>query len=371
MVQLVIDHAKLARSHAVYGFTGVHHVSAVTPVLQPTSVKLGRVAYLEGHLLRGESVARQEMEVRQGEIALVSRGGVITMADVKDVALHVFLHHEPRATAHAKPLALAYSVKPQPLVLAYFPSRLQLDDVSGLLAQVSLYVLVVVDVAQETDALAVLAPGGHEMFPLGYLPHLVFHVVAYRENGLPQLPALYLRQEVRLVFHGVGAGGKPFLAVYHLGLGVVTRGYQVILIALLLVESPKLDEPVAHHVWIGRIARLHLLHGVAGHLPPVFLVAVHHLQATTETPGHGGGHLQVFLAAAVPFLLFLGTYLDIKAVRREPRLRQFPHHNAAVHAAREQHGHPLVSDFFQVHAAKIIIFLETGTMHGGKIEIPA
>ena len=284
------------------------------------------------------------------------------MADVKNVALHVFLHHEPRASAHAEPLALAYGVKPKPLVLAYPQSRLQLYDVSGPLAQVSLYVLVVVDVAKETDSLAVLAPGGHEMFPLRDFPHLVFHVMPYRENSLLELPILYLGQEVRLVFHGVGAGGEPFLSAYQLGLGIVPRGYQVILITYLLMESPKLYQPVAHHVGIGRIARSHLLHGVTGHLLPVFLVTVHHAQAAPILSRHGGGHLQVFLAVTIPFLLFLGTYLDIKTIGRETGLRQFPYHHTTVHAAREQHGHSLVSDFFQVHAAKIIKIRETKTM---------
>ena len=132
-------------------------------------------------------------------------------------------------------------------------------------------------------------------------------------------------------------------------------GNQVVVVPHLLVEGAKLDEPVAHHVGVGRIARLDFLHGVSRHLVPVFAVAVYHLQAASEPSGHSRGHLQVFLRGAVPFLLFLWPYLDVEAVGLEPHAGQLVYHHRTVDAAREQHGYPLVLYLVYVnHIAKVV-----------------
>lgn len=160
----------------------------------------------------------------------------------------------------------------------------------------------------------VLAFGVDEVFAFRYLPDLVFHVVANGEYGFLQLPLVYLRQEVGLVFHGVRTCREPFLAVYPLCLRVVASGYQVVVAPHLLVERPKLYQPVAHHVGVGRKSGLNLFHGVAGHFRPILLVAVHDLQLAAVSRGHCRGHFQVFLRAAVPFFLFLRAYLYVKAI---------------------------------------------------------
>ena len=56
----------------------------------------------------------------------------------------------------------------------------------------------------------------------------------------------------------------------------------------------------------------------------------------------GGGHLQVFLAGAVPFLLLLGAYLDVETVGVQTLSHQFVEHYAGIDAAAEQHGYTLV-----------------------------
>ena len=186
------------------------------------------------------------------------------------------------------------------------------------------------------------------MLAFGYLPHLLLHVLAYREYRLAQLPVVYLRQEVGLVFHRVRTRHEPFPAVYHLCLRVVACRDEVVVVPHLLVERTELYHPVAHHVGVGRIACAHLVHGVACHAVPIFPVAVHHLQPAAVARGYGSSHLEVFLARAVPFLLFLRSYLDVETVGMQTLARQFVQHHRTVHAAREQHGDALV-EYILVH----------------------
>ena len=54
-------------------------------------------------------------------------------------------------------------------------------------------------------------------------------------------------------------------------------GNEVVVVTHLLVEGTKLNEPIAHHIGIGGETCLHLLHRVASHLVPVFLMAVYYL----------------------------------------------------------------------------------------------
>ena len=157
------------------------------------------------------------------------------------------------------------------------------------------------------------------------------------------MPVVYLREEVGLVLHGVGARCEPFSALLvNLGLRIVTGRDEIVLVSALLVERTELDESVAHHIGVGREASTHLVHGVTCHLIPVFAVAVHHLQFAAEATRYSRRHFEIFLRSAVPFLLLLRTYLYVEAVRMKPTLRQFVHHNRTVHATREQHGNPLI-----------------------------
>ena len=326
----------------------MYHPHVAVEVLHGGGVVFGRVAYLERHTLHGH-FAGKEVEALQGEVGLVGCLRVVAVAYVEYVLLHVLLHHKPGSAAEAESLALAYGVVPQGAVASYHFPGLQFHHVAGAVAQVTPYVVVVVYLSEEADALTVLALGVDEVLRLGYLPYLVLHVVAYGEDGLVQLPALYLCQEVGLILYGVGAGNEPLVPLgVALGTGIVAGGYEVVLVPHLAVEGTKLDEPVAHHVGVGRKSRLYLLHGVACHLVPVFAVAVHHLQPAPVLVCHGGGHLQVFLRRAVPLFLFLGSYLDVEAVGVQPLLCQLPYHHRTVHAAREQHGYAHVLYLFHV-----------------------
>ena len=181
------------------------------------------------------------------------------------------------------------------------------------------------------------------MFALCNLAHFALLVMTDGEKRLLQLPVVYLCKEVGLILHGVGTRREPLSALLvNLGLRIVTRSDEVVLVSALLVKRSELDESVAHHVRVRREARTHLVHRVARHLVPILAVAVNHLQFASEASRHGSSHFEVFLRSAVPFLLLLGTYPYIEAVGVKPALRQFVHHNRTVHAAREQHGYPLI-----------------------------
>ena len=104
-------------------------------------------------------------------------------------------------------------MEPESLVLANLLARLQFNDVARLFAQVATDVVVVVDLAQEADALRVLAMGWCQVFALGYFAHFLLHHVSDGEESLLQLPVVYLSQKVRLVLYGVRTGAEPFEGV--------------------------------------------------------------------------------------------------------------------------------------------------------------
>ena len=237
-------------------------------------------------------------------------------------------------------------MKPMALVLAYFLAGLQFNDIARLLAHIPSHILIVVDLSEKTDTLRILTAGIDKMLTFSNLSHLLFHIVADREEGLAQLPIVDLSQEVGLVFHGIGRGTEPFVVAIPLSLCVMAGGNEVVVVAHFLVEGTKLDKPVAHHIRVGRESGLHLLHGVARHLAPVFLVAVHHLQLAAKAMGYSGGHLHVFLRRTVPRLFLLGPYHDIETIGMQSLACQLVDHHAAVYAAREQHGYSFIVEFF-------------------------
>ena len=133
------------------------------------------------------------------------------------------------------------------------------------------------------------------MLALSDSTHLVLHQMTYREKGFLQLPVVYLRQKVGLVFHGVGTCGEPFSAVDNLGLCIMSSGNQVILMSAFLMKSPEFDKPVAHHIRIRCETVLHLIHGITRDIVPILTMAIYNLELTSIATRHGSSHLEVFL----------------------------------------------------------------------------
>ena len=127
---------------------------SVRQLFDPCWMVLRCVADLEGNLLRQfRDAFCKEMEVVQREVALVGRLGIVAMAYIKDVLVYVFPYDEPGTASEPEPLALSDGVEPQSPVFADLLPSLEFDDVTGLFTQVTAHILVVVDVAQEADAL--------------------------------------------------------------------------------------------------------------------------------------------------------------------------------------------------------------------------
>ena len=123
------------------------------------------------------------MEIVHFELLLIGCFGVVAMADVEDVLRHIFLHHEPWSAAQAQAFALTNGVKPQPTMLPNSLVGFPLHNVARRFAKIALDVFVVIDVAEEADALAILAARVDEMFAFGHFAHFVFHEMTDGKDG--------------------------------------------------------------------------------------------------------------------------------------------------------------------------------------------
>ena len=313
MMVLVVNDTELAGGYAMYFLLAMDNIRTVGNLLHRCLMPFGSVTYLEGDTL-GKVGNGEEMEVVDGKILLIGCLRVVAMGDIENVALYILLDNKPWTATKTKSLALTDGVEPQTLVGTYAATSLQLDDISGIVAEITLDVIVVINFAEEAYALRILAAGIYKMFALGNGTHLVLHIMSDGKEGFLQLPVVDLGKEVGLVFHGVGTGGEPFLAIDNLGLGIMASGDEVVVVTTLLVECPKLDKTIAHDIGIRSETGLHLIHRIACYIVPILAVAIHHFETTTITMGYGSGHLEVFLGGAVPLLPLLGTNLDIETI---------------------------------------------------------
>ena len=93
------------------------------------------------------------MERHDGEVLLIGCLWVVAVGDIDDVLLDVFLDDKPRAATQSHAFSLSDGVEPVALVLADKFSRFQLYYVARQLTQIATQLVVVVDFAQEADAL--------------------------------------------------------------------------------------------------------------------------------------------------------------------------------------------------------------------------
>ena len=161
---VVVDDAELSGSHPVHGFVGVYDSAAVVEQLKCGRQILWRVADFKTDTqsalcLRRVAVGlgwqREPVEVVYGNVLHVGCLGVVAVADVEDVALHVLLHHKPRAAAQSESLALADGVELVAMVQANNLARFLLHHFARPFAQQAAEVAGIVNLSQEADALAV------------------------------------------------------------------------------------------------------------------------------------------------------------------------------------------------------------------------
>lgn len=190
----VIEDAELAGCYALEGALGVDVEVAARQEAYFGGTEVGRMAYLDGHAEgRGEAIRRahgvaegidcQPMGRCDAEVVAVGLDGIVAVHHPQDVALHVLLDDVPGAAAEAEAFALPDGVEPEAAMHAQHATRLAVDDLSGLLAEVLADVVVVVNLAEEADALAVLAVSGQQMLALGDGPHFGLGQMADGEAG--------------------------------------------------------------------------------------------------------------------------------------------------------------------------------------------
>ena len=64
-------------------------------------------------------------------------------------------------------MTLTDSVEPQTLVFTYLLASLQFQHIAGVLTEIPLYIIIILNLAQEADALRILALGIHQVLALG------------------------------------------------------------------------------------------------------------------------------------------------------------------------------------------------------------
>ena len=218
------------------------------------------------------------MEILDRKLHAMCLDGFVAFHHIENILFHIFFHHIPGTTTEAKSLALADSVEPMALMLTQHLTRFNINDITWLFAQEAPDVVVVVDLAQEADALRILTAGIHKVFSFGNGTHLFLPHVTDGEQRLLQLPVVELRKEVGLVLHGIRTRAEPLPAFFvNLRLGIMSCSDEVVVMTTLTVEGTELNHPVAHHIGIGCATFTHSIHRIARHLVPIVAMAVHHL----------------------------------------------------------------------------------------------
>ena len=190
------------------------------------------------------------------------------------------------------------------------------------------------------------------MLALSNLSHFVLHIMPYGEDCFLQLPSIDLCQEVRLILYGIRTRCQPFLSINDFRLGIMSSCNKVVVMSTLFMEGPKLNQTIAHHVRIRSQTSPHLIHRVFCHLVPILTMAIYHLKTTTILMCHSRSHLQVLLAAAVPFLFFLRTNLNVEAIRMEAHACKLIDHHTTIHTTREQYSNTLIFQIRHIHGCK-------------------
>lgn len=331
----VIDDGKLARGDALHILLALDDPLAVAGAGELAAHDVRRVTVLE-HDVNGAvntlpRVARDEVHLVEVERATILLGRAVAVRDVDDVVIDVLAHHIPRTAAQAQAFALPDCVEPIAAVLAQLAASLQLDDGAGTLAQVAADEVVIVDLTQEADTLAVTTMRIGQAHFLGDAAHLLLGHVAYREHDMAQLLVGDLGQEIGLVLDGVDRCGQVFHAVDDSGRGIMARRRHVKVLAPALLKEAELDHAVTHHVGVGREAGLDGAQGILHHVVPILLVQRHHLERQAVTMRDEGAHLDVLLGAAIA-LVVVHADADVEQVQVLALLLELVDHHGTVNA---------------------------------------
>ena len=143
---LIVHHTELAWRHAMYWLFGMYGKSSVFQLLNSAWQIAWCMSNLKRYVLH-RHLACQVVEVVYYEVLLIGSLRVVAMAHIQNVIGYILLYNKPRTAAKAKTLALTNSVEPQSTMLANTFARFHLHHISRLLAKVSAYVFVVVNLS--------------------------------------------------------------------------------------------------------------------------------------------------------------------------------------------------------------------------------
>ncbi len=263
----------------------------------------------------------------------IKTGVMLPLSDVEDVAFHVGGDDEQRfrPSAYVEALALADREEMRAAVASGFravrfgveirgrklferavrrpfaitgPSRGYFDDVAVAGRQLLLQEDGQIDLADEADALRILALGRGQMLFGGDAPDFGFEQVADGEQRPRELLLGELAEEIALVLVGIAAGEQPVDGAAVRGdvvaAAVVARGHAVgTQIERRFQEGVEFDLPVAQHVRIGRAAAAVLGEHVVHDSFAVLFAQIDHMERNVEPFGHQFGEHVVVVPRAV------------------------------------------------------------------------
>ena len=164
-----------------------------------------------------------------------------------------------------------------------------------------------VDLADEADALRILAPGRSQVLLFGDAPHFGLGKPPDGEKRPRQLLLRQLAEEIALILVAVDTRQQAVMlrAVGRrdaLPPAIVSRRHEIgPQPQRLLQENVELDLAVAQHVGIGRAPPFVLGEHVIDHPPPVLLREVDDVEGNVEPPGDQLGEHAVVVPRAVAF----------------------------------------------------------------------
>ena len=163
---VVVDGGILAGGDALDAHVGEDGDSLLCANEMPLC-EVGGVTYLEFDIdacalvqLAAPEVAAEVVEVEQVDAVAILRVGVVALRDVEHILFDVLLHHKPGAAAEEEAFALSDGVEPIATVGAEDFAGFQLNNLSFAFAQIAAEEVVVVNLAQEADALSLRSAEG-------------------------------------------------------------------------------------------------------------------------------------------------------------------------------------------------------------------
>mmetsp|Transcript_8825 Transcript_8825/g.25649 ORF Transcript_8825/g.25649 Transcript_8825/m.25649 type:complete len:495 (-) Transcript_8825:84-1568(-) len=368
--EALVRHVELDEHLGGVGGQGRHrsHACAVNGPVSRLHPKLRGLARHKEGLLEPGDAADAKRNARLEQLFVV-------VGDDELVGGDALAGYKPRAEVRVAAVqqgpeaaALADGVEPEALVLPDHLAGCEVADDALGLAEVCAQEVVEGDLAQEADALAVLARrrGQAEAAASKAERRIRQHTVtregahhrlvhaADREDEPVDLVLAQRRQEVCLVFEVVAAAHEA----HAIAAGIIAHRARIVArgnwrrgppvhLAQNIDEGAELYAAVAHNVRVRCAAGLGLGHRVAHDAVPVGLLQAHALERHRR---QSAGRVRLAdLLAEVPVLLpgaiaevrelVLEPDAQVVGARRKALALQQPQRHAAVHTAAEQHRH--------------------------------